>query len=245
MEKFKRAYEINSSQCDKNGQLRLRTLFNFFQDLADFHADEMGLGFHFCTMRGIGWIGGAYHVRINRLPVWEDKIVLSTWPSDTTAVTGIRDFQMTDENGNVLINASSQWVLVDTQKMRPVSVVKNVGTYELMRDRALETSFPSLPVMEHVDTEVSVSIRRDDIDINNHVNNAVYPSIVMDSLSDEFLQAHVLAELEVNFKHPAKWGDSFQIKTQIDELTTIHQILNADGLVEFARVRLEWNIKTA
>lgn len=244
MEKFKRAYEINSSQCDKNGQLRLRTLFNFFQDLADFHADEMGLGFHFCTMHGIGWIGGAYHVQINRLPVWEDKIILSTWPSDTTAVTGIRDFQMTDENGNVLINASSQWVLVDTQKMRPVSVVKHVGAYELVRERALETAFSSLPLLERMNKKVCVSIRRDDIDINNHVNNAVYPSIVIDSLPDEFLQAHVLAELEVDFKRPAKWGDTFQIKTQIEELTTIHQISNVDGTIEFARVRLGWNIKT-
>lgn len=39
MEKYKRIYEINSSSCDKDKKLRLRTLFNFFQDLADYHAD--------------------------------------------------------------------------------------------------------------------------------------------------------------------------------------------------------------
>lgn len=245
MEKFNRTYEIKGAECDSEGKLRLRSLFNLFQDIADFHADAMGLGYHFCTPRGIGWVGGAYHVQINRLPKWEDKVNLFTWPSDTTAVTGIRDFQMTDAVGNILVNASSQWVLVDTQKMRPVAITKHVGTYELVNERAVNAVFNGLPELERVDKTVAVSVRRDDIDVNNHVNNAVYPSIVADSIPDDFLNEHVLVGLEIAFKRPAKWGDTFVIQTQIDELTTVHQILNEDGNAEFARVRLEWNIKTS
>lgn len=243
MEKYIKTYEINSSQCDRDGKLRLRTLFNFFQDLADFHADKMGLGYHFCTKRGLGWIGGAYDVQINRMPVWEDEIALCTWPSDRTAVTGIREFQMQDGNGQVLVNATSQWVLVDTVKMRPVAVAKHIGSYELIPERTIETSFPSLPEVARVDTTVVMPVRVDDIDINNHVNNAVYPTIALDGLSQAFLDTHTLVGVQVVFKKPAKLGDTFCIKTQTEELSTFHQLFNQDESIEFARVKLDFNIK--
>ena len=240
MEKYVKNYEITSYECDRFGRLRLRTLFNYFQDLADGHANEMGVGYHTCVQKGIGWIGGAYHVQINRLPKWEDKVTLHTWPSGTTAVTGIRDFRMLDDKGVTIVNATSQWVLVDTQKMRPISVAKNLGQYTLVAERALESTFAALPEVERVDTEKFIPVRNDDIDINKHVNNAVYPTLALDGLSDEFLHTHEMYELQILFKKPAVLSDIIHLKTQIDGYTTIHQLFNETDEIEFARIKIDW-----
>ncbi|MGN1063194.1 MAG: acyl-[acyl-carrier-protein] thioesterase [Alphaproteobacteria bacterium] len=240
MEKFSKYIEIKSFECDCFGVLRLRSLFNYFQDMADEHANKMGLGYHFCIQKNLGWIGGAYHVCINRLPKWEEQLKIDTWPSDCTAVTGIRDFQISDKNGTVLVNASSQWVLVDLEKMRPVPVVKNIGSYEPLRERAVETKFPALDSLERIDNSVLIPVRFDDIDMNRHVNNAVYPSVCLDALDETYLQTHTLAEVSVRFKKPAKRQDKLLLKTQIDANETRHVLYDETQTGEFARVRLLW-----
>ena len=240
MEKYVKNYEIRSADCDQNGLLRLRTLFNLFQDLADDHANIMGVGYHFCKEHGIGWIGGAYHIRINQMPKWEDKVRLLTWPSASTAVTGIREFQMCSEKGDILIDASSQWVLVDTQKFRPISVAKYIGSYELIPERSVDTSFEKLPTLERIDYETDEIVRYDDIDLNNHVNNAVYPAWILDALPVEFLKQHVLKELKIQFKKSALLSDFIHIQTQIEGEHTFHVITNKDGSSEFARLEMKW-----
>lgn len=240
MEKYSKTYEIKSYECDKNGVLRLRTLFNLFQDMADEHADKMGLGYHFCIQKQIGWIGAGYHVQINRLPKWEDKITLYTWPSKATPVMGIRDFQMIDAEGNVLVNASSQWVLVDLNRMRPVAIAKHIEGYEIVEERALDTSFEAIETVEKNANEIIIPIRHDDIDINNHVNNAVYPTVCLDGVSDEFMNAHALNEVQISFKKPAVFGNKIRLKSSYSGLKTHHQLFNDQNETEFARVCLTW-----
>lgn len=240
MEKYTKSYTITSYECDSTRKLRLRTIFNFFQDLADDHANEMGLGYHECIKRGIGWIGGAYHVEFLDLPKWEDKITLDTWPSGKTAATGIRDFQMKDAMGNPIINATSQWVLVDLNRMRPVPIVKHLGEYDLVEDRAFESCFQNINAIERVDFEKCLTVRYDDIDLYKHVNNAVYPTLIYDGLPPEFVQRYQLKELQIIFKKPALITDEICIKTQIEDNRTIHQLFNKTGEVEFARIQVLW-----
>ncbi len=240
MEKYAKVYHIKSYECDSNGVLRLRTLFNYFQDMADEHADKMGLGYHYCIERNIGWIGGAYHVQINQLPKWEDKVMLYTWPSDATPVTGIRDFQMVDKNGAILVNATSQWVLVDLGRMRPLAITKHVGEYELIKERALHSSFPAITPAQIYSNEIIVPVRTDDIDINNHVNNAVYPTLCLDGVSEEVKKQKSISEIQVNFKKPAVLSDKILIKSALEAHTSTHQLFDETGSTEFARVALKW-----
>lgn len=240
MEKYSKTYEIKSYECDKNGVLRLRTLFNLFQDMADEHADKMGLGYHFCIQKQIGWIGAGYHVQINRLPKWEDKITLYTWPSKATPVMGIRDFQMVDSHGDVLVNASSQWVLVDLNRMRPVAISKHIDGYEIIEERALNTNFDAIGAIEALSNEQIIPVRYDDIDINNHVNNAVYPTLCLDGIPNDFENTHTLAEVQISFKKSAILGDKILLKSFIGDNQTVHGLFNETGDTEFARVRLNW-----
>ncbi len=240
MTTYQKTYKITSYECDKQGFLRIRTLFNLFQDLADNHADEMGLGYHFCAPRHLGWIGGAYHVQIEKWPTWNDCVTLKTWPSKSTGVTGIREFAIEDDTGRDIVKASSQWVLIDIDKIRPVSVEKNVGTYELHPVRAVETAFEKLPVPEHIEVTASEIVRRDDIDLYGHVNNAVYPTWILDALPAAFFEENEIAEFQIQFKRSAKWGDDIWVETGLNGQETVHRIGDKSGTTEFARIKILW-----
>lgn len=66
--KFVREYLIRSYECDCNGTLRIVALMNIFQDIADSHAEQLGIGMEHCLKHGLAWVGSNYHIKINRMP---------------------------------------------------------------------------------------------------------------------------------------------------------------------------------
>lgn len=240
MEKYKKSYIISSFEVDFQQKLRIRSLFNLFQDLADEHAEKLGLGYTFCSQNGLGWVGGAYHVKIHRLPIWGDKVTIETWPSGTTAAATIRDFKMTDGAGNILVSATSQWVLIDTNRLRPLPIAKHLPHYDMIDERALNSDFAKIQIPEASSSDITFPVHTDDIDLNHHVNNALYPTWALDGVPESFYGKNRLTELQVTFKRPALLGDILLMKTYRGEGETISVIGTPDGATEFARVRLVW-----
>ncbi len=240
METLTRPHTVKIYECDRAKRLRLHCLFNLFQDVADEHADALGVGYDFCLSHGIGWVGANYHLKINRLPAWRESFALSTWASGKTAVSGIREFKAETASGETLFYASSQWALISLETMRPVSVAKNLTDYVLHDERVIDTTFPAVPLPERDDAAVEFCVRYDDIDINDHVNNAVYPLWALEGLARDYVEEHDIAEMEIAFKRPARIDDKIAVFTRIDGLTTTHRIATPDKAKDFARVRIGW-----
>lgn len=240
METLESRHTVKVYETDRKGALHLRSLFNLFQDVADKHADILGCGYEFCLQKGIGWVGANYHLKINRLPQRHETFVLTTWASGKTAVCGIRDFKATNENGELLFYASSQWALIDLTNKRPVSVAKNLPDYQLHDARMIETKFPAITFPESSETQIRFPVRYEEIDLNDHVNNAVYPIWAAEGVSRDFRLTHDIAEMEIAFKKPAVFEDEISVFTQTEGLTTTHKIASPDKEKEFSRVRIIW-----
>lgn len=246
-ETFKRAYTVRSYETNKEGQLRLLTLFNLFQDVADTHAALLGVGYDACLEKKVGWVGGSYSVVINRLPVWEENIKVRTWPSGKTLLTGIRDFAITNDKNEDLITASSQWVMIDLEKGRPVAIKKYFPEFEeIFKDIGTQVLNPlkSIKDFEVSDFEKQFFVRYDDIDINNHVNNAVYPVWASESVPYDFRKSHDIEKLDVCFKKPAHYGDVILVQTKTEGLKTRHKIVDAkEHGREFSLAEIVWRPK--
>ena len=240
MRKYKKTYLISSFEVDVQAKLRVHSLFNLLQDIADEHAEKIGVGYSFCKANGIGWVGSAYHLKINRLPTWGEEIVIETWPSGSTAASAIRDFKITDKTGSELILATSQWVLIDMARLRPLPISKHLPHYDIVPERVLDSHFAkiSAPIGEAV--TLSFPVHSDDIDLNNHVNNALYPTWALDGFSEEYLCKNRISELKIDFKRPAKFGFEILLKTYQDGGQSTSLITNADGSTEYARVQIDW-----
>ncbi len=245
MEKLSKEHLIHSYECDQDGKLRLLTLFNLLQYMAESHADKLNVGYKDLIEKQICWVGSGYALHINRRPKWAEEVTFKTWPSGQTPVVAIRDFEVLDKEGNPLINVSSQWVLVDVRTGRPQPVKKHLESLESLSERALSTDFPKIPEIRCCDFEKRFYVRYDDIDINKHVNNAIYPVWASEGVPNDFRQAHEIENIEISFKRPAFFGDEIIVKTEINNNETYHQIVSSDGTKEFARAHIVWKKKTA
>ena len=243
MKKYTQEHKIYSYECDKEGKLRLLTLFNLLQHMADSHADLLNVGYKAFSPKNITWVGAGYALHINKRPAWNETVKIETWPSGLSPVKAIRDFKVLSSDGNVLFTASSQWVIIDLQTGRPQPTKKYVEGLESLQERALETSFSTIRPIERIDFEKHFYVRYDDIDINQHVNNAIYPVWASESVPNEFREANEIEDIEISFKKPAFYGEEIIVLTQIDDKLTTHQIFSSDKTTEFASVRIKWRQK--
>ena len=233
-------YHIKSYECDCNGNLRLLTLMNIFQDVADTHASRLGVGMEHCKSNGLAWVGSNYVVQIHQMPQWHENITVTSWPAVEKKLGAIRDFEVRDEQGNLIICATSQWILIDFVKRKPVVLRDNLPEYKVIEERALEAEFIRLSDPERIDYQQVFQVRYDDIDINNHVNNAVYPLWATEALPHDFRQARKIAKIEIAFKKEGLYGENVVVKTQIDGLCSRHAVYAQDDNRELAKILIEW-----
>jgi len=239
--KYSKKYLIRTYECDKNSDLRLVTLMNIFQDMADSQATLLGLGLEFCLHNGMAWVGSNYHLQITRMPKLHEEVTVTTWPAVEKKLGAIRDFLVTDSSGNDIIRASSQWILIDVSKKRPISLHDNLPQYRVVEDRVMPEDFNSrLNDITKEDYRLSFNVRFDDIDINHHVNNAIYPLWASEAVPTDFRQNKHIAELEIAFKKEGLYGEKVDVITQIDGNETLHRILATSDGRELSRVRIFW-----
>ena len=240
--KFTGNYHVRSYECDRNNNLRILTLMNIFQDMADNHACEMGLGMEYVLSKGLAWVGSNYVLEIDRLPRMHENIRSETWPSEEKRIGAIRDFEVFGENEQSIIRASSQWILIDLDRKRPVGLRENLPEYEALPQHSLATDFPKLPEIQRIDEEAKFRVRFDDIDINKHVNNAVYAVWASEAVDANFRLNHTPTQIEIVFKKEGLMGEKIKVATQQNDLQTLHSICTYDNENnrELARVLIKW-----
>ncbi len=240
MEKYVKDYNLRTYECDKNGYLRVVTLFNIFQDMADSHASDLGLGMEFCLSNGLAWVGANYHIKIYRMPKIHENIKIITWPSEERKLGAIRDFAVYDSNNNLIICATSQWILIDFARKRPVSLKEKLPQYTVINEHSLVSNFEKLAEPTRNDFEKTFSVRFDDIDINMHVNNALYPLWATEALCHTFRNEHLLSEIEISFKKEGLLDENIRVISQIEDMQTLHSIKSLNDNRELSRVRIKW-----
>lgn len=217
-------YSFNSrirySECDSNCNLRLEALLNYFQDASTFQSEELGAGFEYLVPRNLVWVLVSWQIDIKRYPKLGEKVIIGTHPHDFKGFWGSRNFCMMTEDGEMLAKANSLWTLLNFDTMKPVMAPKEL-TEKYTVEPPLEMEYAGRKIRiegEGVAGE-SITVRKQHLDSNLHVNNAQYISMAVDCLTEEF----VIGGLRVEYKKQAHLNDVLysQIIKQEDGRTVV------------------------
>ena len=88
-----------------------------------------------------------------------------------------------------------------------------------------------------------IQIRYTDLDVNEHVNNVKYLDCILAGFTFDFLKAHTLREVEINYLSEAKYDDSIAVGYEKKEnLTFLHSLLRVKDHIELCRARTCWEV---
>ena len=217
---WKEDFSIRSYETDCTGKFRISSLFNYFQEIAGNHVVALGIGYEVLKKLGYVWFLSRARVRVRRLPGWGDRGTVETWHVTTDGLIYIRDFRLKDDSGNILLDASTGWLLVDTETFRPHPA--NVLPIPLPvndHGRALDEPLRKLLPARDMKPAYERSVRLSDLDVNQHVNNARYLEWIFDCYDDAHVRSRVLSFLQVNYVGETTLGDTVALSRGEDAST--------------------------
>jgi len=249
---FRKQYPIHTYESDSGGRARLVSLLNYLQDAAGEHAAALGWSVTDLWKRKMTWVLSRYHVSVRRYPAWGERLEVVTWPSGRHGLFALRDFEVSDGGGNTVLVATSSWMIVDIERKQPLKIESILEADFLLEKRSLPDAFASLPVLAAVEREIPFRVETGHLDLNKHVNNAVYVQWALEAVPEDILTRRRPVDLEVSYRAEAFYGDTVLSRVSGPLASApgpaggsptsvfLHQIVNSRTGVELTRLRTAW-----
>ncbi len=241
-----RRFRVHTYEAGPTGEARPTVLLHYLQEAADEQAAAWGIALSDLLPRGRAWVVSRYRLRVTRYPRFRDELVVRTWPSAREGLFAVREYEVTTPDGAPLAVATTSWMLLDTATGRPVPVAQVVPEGFVRPRRALDDPFASLPRLETATRELRFRVMVRDLDLNRHVNNAIYVQWALEAVPPELLRRLRPADVEISYRAMAYHGEEIVSRLQpVDgagdgAATFVHEVANAADGRELARVRSRW-----
>lgn len=204
--------EILLRSKDVNLYRRLRTsrLFELLQEASIRHTEQLGMGRDKTLDKGILWVVGLQRAEIRRMPVYDETVVLKSWPGEMMHVFFPRYYQMETVSGEILVQASALWTLVDSKTRRMVFpqqygvVIDGVKTGE-------EIPLPASPAKLDCTQAVPFRVPFSYVDLNGHMNNTRYFDLAEDCIPCA-AEGKELRLIQTEYTSEAPLGAELQIR---------------------------------
>lgn len=217
---------VRYSEVDHRRRLTLPGIINYFQDCSTFQSEDLGVGLKYCAEHKRAWVLSSWQIIIDRYPVMNEKIEISTWATDFNGLYGVRNFCIADEQGELAAYANSMWVYMDTEKGRPTRPdEQEVSLYGTGEPLKMEYASRKISLPKETQDGEAFPVRKCQIDTNEHVNNSQYVQMALEALPE----APEVRQLRVEYKKSAVYGDMIFPKLSYEPERTVVELCNECG----------------
>jgi len=179
------------------------------QEAAWAHAEELGFGHSVLYSKNLFWVLSRIKLNIKKNPFWGENITLKTRPNGAESLFAFRNYYFYDESDNEIASGTSSWLILDEKMLKPQrisSILDNL--YKNDENQIILQKIKP----EGVETKkIFKNPLYSDIDVNNHVNNAVYASWVTDLFDIDFFKENEIKSIQINYLSESKIGDNLEI----------------------------------
>lgn len=208
---------IRGHEVTPRGVVSLPAFCTYLPDVAGHHAEVLGVSMRSLRAEDRAWILSHLHVTIERLPEWEEEIVIETWPSGLDGLRATREFVLSGADAEVA-RATSAWLVFDTQRRRPARPPQAIHDVELPdRPPVLSHNWEDVPLPQRTDYAQTFEANYLDLDLNRHVNSARLLEWALRPLPAKHLDTHTCREVRLQFRAEATLADTVRSTVQADE----------------------------
>ena len=240
---WEKEYQLKYYEMDFKRVLKTSSLMNFLQDMATINAEMLGFGYTFTSSRNLGWFLIKYHMEFDDYPQELEKIIIKTEARGISKILANRDFEIwTADNKKRLGRVASQWMMIDLSTKNILPLVKVVDFMPSLEKRETDLQFKKIIPPQKTDFEKTFEVRYDDIDVNQHVNNANYIVWAFETLPYDFKSKHKLKTLDIIYKKEIAFGNKIISSVELNEgtKTSTHVLKNQANGEELCFVSAKW-----
>lgn len=180
---------LNWHDTDASRIVRAGRILTYLQELANRQCENCGLPLEkLRDEKGLGFILGSLSMKILKPLYAYEEIELSTWCKPTKGYTFCRYFEA-KRNGEIVVKASTVWVLLDINQKNMVraSAVPYLDECFYYDEPIGDSEVPPRARISKDAELFEVGSRKivySDVDYNMHMNNTHYPDMLCDFLDE-------------------------------------------------------------
>lgn len=210
--KFEKTYIIGARETGRNNHLTNYGFLAFLENVAVSHSDTVGYGIKDIWTKKRAWILMDWELEVKKRPTFGEKITCKTWGVNIEKATFhvYRNFEVFDENQELIATATSKWVLYDIENNKIVKIDKEF--YSIFnpegKEEAVKGKLEKIKELEDYSNVCEYTVKRFDIDMNNHMHNLNYLNLAYEALPEDVYMKEDLNNIHIMYKHQLKFGDT-------------------------------------
>ena len=224
-------YTVKLSEIGKGNKATNKTILSYLEDIGGIHSNKAGYGIFEIPETHLSWILLGWRLQVIRRPKYAEKVKIKTWSKGVVKFYTYRDFEVYDEQGNLIIKASSKWVLLDIEKGKIVRIDSELmGKYEPETNKAVFgiEEFDKVKEPQQYQYETQYTVRRNDIDVNEHMHNLNYIELANEALPEDVYRGAMFNDVRISYKKEIKLGETVKCKYAFEDNKHIVVIKGAD-----------------
>jgi acyl-ACP thioesterase len=236
MEKYQHVqkYQIKYCEVDFKDELKLSSALSYLEEVACLSAEELGFGYDYVKAKGYAFMVSNICLEFLRPVCLGDLLTVKTWPLPPTYAIFGREYQMLLPSGEVCVNASSRWCLINvsTGKILQSKAIDNQDYSTYNTDKVLQNVAWKIPsfAIEDGELKFSLKIAYSEYDHNMHVNNTKYADYCMNCFSVEEHSNMRVERFLISYVKQCKEGETISFyRKQISQKEYLVQGMNENG----------------
>lgn len=226
---YKEKIKITSIDVDNHLELKLSSIFKYFQQVSTNHSEIIHVGVHDTIDQGMCWVLSKMKVVIRRYPKINETITVATHPGETKKFLYPRYYHAYDAKGNLIISASSIWVVIDmnTRRLNTNPFPNNRFKGEVSKD---DIELPASIICNSEFKEVdSRPVKYSDIDLNGHLNNTKYVEYIVDVKNKDYYDQYQIKSITLNYEKEIRCEDVVSLLINEDNYPIIKGQVNGNN----------------
>ena len=208
-----RNFIVHASFVGDSDYLRPASILDLFQDEASIHANMLKLGYHDMIKKDLLWIVNYQEIDIvGKLPIYCDEVIVSTWPHERKRLEYVREYDIKDKEGNLLVTGIASWFTINNTTRR---LVKD-DSVDFGEEYYNHTNYPDfkrkkmnlIPASEIITWDYTVTYT--DLDHNGHMNNAKYLDVIYNF--HQGFSIDKISKITISFEHEIKLGETINLE---------------------------------
>lgn len=217
MEAYQTERKLLTSDVDLHRRLRLSRLLTLLQEAAIAHTEQLGAGREKTLDRGLLWVVTLQQVNVNRLPLYDEAVRLTSVPGEMQHVFFPRHTRLTDADGRVLLTAAAWWALMDAET-RTMVFPDEAGIRIPGQTPDWETFIPRPPKLPAEGRTRTFTVPYSYADLNGHMNNTRYLDLAEDGMPAPLRDA-AIREIRTEYTGEAKPGAALTLTDRAENDT--------------------------
>ena len=212
---YKENFKIGLKDVWKENKVSNKAILEYLENVAAYHSDSVGYGINTSQKTNVSWVLLDWKLKVIKRPEYGQTLNIHTWSRKIIKYYAYRDFEVYDEQNNLLVIASSRWLLINNTTGKIQKVESYIADkYQTEEGKSVfdQDEIEKIKIPKFYKNSIIYETKRKDIDIIGHMHNLYYLDLAYEAMPEDVYNSRPFDNIRIMYKKQIKLKDVVECK---------------------------------